>query len=107
MEQGAKIDIATLQPLEKVQEQREQERTAKEIERLRKNAEYRGIADSQPGMQFITIIVLKLEDRVRQLITCDPEAKAYMGILSDIGVKEDLARKAVARLTEMKITHGS
>jgi len=103
MESGTDIDINELRPKEMVVKEREAFTKQKREKTLREQAEYLNIILSPQGKKLIDLIVKKMEKRINYLINEDPEAKAYKKILDELKYKENLAKKAIGDLYDMKL----
>lgn len=101
--QGAEIDIQELRPKEMVDAERNAFKQRKREKTLREQAEYLNVVASPQGKKLIEMIVKKMEKRINQLISNDPEATAYKKILDELKYKENLAKKAIGSLYDMKI----
>ncbi|OPY17015.1 MAG: hypothetical protein A4E74_01548 [Syntrophus sp. PtaB.Bin075] len=102
MNSGPATDIITGMPVEKVAAEREAEARAREELTLKQKAEFLGFARRLDGKKLIDLIQHYLFRRIDELVKNDPQAQAYITLLTDIGVKENQAEKAAARLTAMK-----
>jgi predicted Zn-dependent protease len=103
MQQGPKTDIITGLPLETILTDRETEALAREEASLKSKAEFFGLSESIDGKKLIALIQQNLERRIDYLVDNDPQAKAYMNLLTEIGVKENQAQKAAEKLVNMRI----
>lgn len=99
MNKGADIDIISRRPLEVKQQEKEQADEAK----LRARAQDFGLTSSADGKKIIELVQMYLTRRIEHLMETDEQAKAYMTILNDLGIKESQARKAVLKLTNRAI----
>jgi len=97
-QQGADIDIVTGRP--RIQELAELERINKnkEDERLERQAQYAELLHSATGEKLLGIIQLYLDQRIHELVQTDPQAMAYIKILSDLGVRDAVGRHAAGIL---------
>ena len=96
--QGAEVDIVTGRPLIETQEKNAARLDAQEEERLVRQARYAEILTGPSGEKILGIVRGFLEQRIDELVRADPEAKAYMTILSDLGTREAVGRLAAETL---------
>lgn len=103
MKSGAPTDIATGKPLEQVASDNEQEKQFHDEALLKSKVEFLGLTGSPDGKQLIALVQAHLDRRIDELVTHDPKAQGFVAILSDMGMKENEARKAAQRLVNMRI----
>ena len=96
--QGAEVDIQTGRPLIQTQEAAAARLAAQEEERLVRQARYAEILTGPHGEKILGIVRGFLEKRIDELVRTDPEAKAYLTILSDLGAREAVGRQAAETL---------
>ena len=106
MKSGADIDIVTGKPIEQVTSTRESERLARDEEILKAKAEFMGMTTSPDGKKLIALVQSRLHTRIEALVISDPEAHCLINLLTDLGIKENEAKKAAERLTAQKIKMG-
>lgn len=101
MRAGADTDIVTGKPTAMLAGEQEALLRQKEQARLGAQTAWHGITDSQAGRKILELIEQKLMDRILQLVTADPQAATLHGLAQELGLKDDLARKASEKLTRM------
>jgi len=95
---GWATDPATGRPIVEVAEEREQVKKKAEEDVLRDRAAYVGMLASEPGKLVVGIVKDKLLRRLETLMNSDPESKALVGVLSELGQKDNWAGDAVEKL---------
>jgi len=103
MNAGAATDIITNQPQEMIAQKKAQAARAKEEALLKEKAKYIGLISSQAGQELIKLVQEHLQSRINELVAADPKAQALVAILTDMGVKEAVADKALQRLTTLRL----
>jgi len=107
MNPGAATDIITNQPKELIEKQKDQDTRAKEEALLREKAQFIGLTSSQAGQELIKLVQGHLQRRIDELMADDPKAQALISLLTDMGVKEAAAVKALKRLAALKLRPSS
>ena len=102
MNAGADTDIITNQPKEMVAAKKAEADRAKEEALLKQKTRYIGLTSSQAGQELIALVQAHLQKRVDELIAEDAKAQALVSILTDMGVKEVTAEKALRKLTTLQ-----
>lgn len=97
---GPAIDPTTGQPLEKIEAEATRRLNEKEKTRLKEQAGLSSITQSEASDALRYMIRDRLCRRVQKVLTEDPEAVAYMGILKDLKEKDDLAKYATDKLIQ-------
>jgi hypothetical protein len=100
---GADIDIVTGKPAEMHKKETDQEREQKEEAFLKRQAEMAGLIRSDAGQILVEMIEKRLQARIEEVITADPEAAGYVKILQDLGNKDRLGREAMKKLVSAKL----
>ncbi len=95
---GAETDILTGLPKQIADEDREAAEYGKEEARLKRQAEFLGTIESDAGRLLIEQIRRRLELRLDVLLKADPEARALIDILQDLGFRENAAKAALDKL---------
>jgi hypothetical protein len=95
---GAETDILTGLPKQIADEDREAAEHGKEEARLKRQAEFLGTIESDAGRLLIEQIRRRLELRLDVLLKTDPEARALIDILQDLGFRENAAKAALDKL---------
>jgi hypothetical protein len=103
MKQGVDIDIVSGKPREVVKGANAAEKQTRDENILKNQAEFLGLSGSPDGQKLIALIQDQLNRRIDELVVADPKAQAFVQILSDMGIKEGLAKKAAAKLVAMKV----
>jgi len=97
-QQGAEIDIVTGRPLIQTQADALAAQESQEEQRLKAQAQYAELLRSAPGEQLLSLIRSYLETRIAELAQADPQASAYIKILSDLGAREAIGLRAAQTL---------
>jgi hypothetical protein len=97
-QQGAEIDIITGRPLAKTQAEKEDAARVQEEARLKQHAQYAELLQTPPGEKLLSLILFYLQGRIAELVQADPQSQAYVKILTDLGAKEAVGRKAAETL---------
>lgn len=100
---GVKTDILTGRPVEDEIRKKESQDEAAARQRLKDEAAWQGVGESDAGRQLLALIKGKLDKRVEELVKADPEATAYVKILKEMGLKEATARAAAKALFEKEL----
>jgi len=95
MQTGPSIDPVTRRP-RAVRREKDEERKAYELKKLRAQADRLQIQEDP----VLDLLLARVQKRVDQLITDDPEAQGYVGLLNDMGREFNLAKRAAAALAE-------
>lgn len=102
MKSGAQTDIITNQPKEMIAAKKAEEARAKEEALLKEKAQFIGLTGSQAGQELIALVQEHLQRRINELIAEDPKAQALVSLLTDMGVKEAAAEKAIRKLAALR-----
>jgi len=103
MNSGAETDILTNQPKELLAQKKAEESRIKEENLLKAKTQFIGLTSSQAGQELIKLVLDHLHRRIDELLAADPRAQALISLLSDMGVKEIGAEKALKRLATLKM----
>jgi len=103
MNTGAETDIITNQPKEMLAQQASKKNRAKEESLLKAKAQFIGLTGSQAGQELIKLVQEHLRRRIDELMDADPKAQTLISLLTDMGVREAAADKALARLATLKL----
>lgn len=93
---GVAIDPVTLRPMS--DKTTVQKRDQKEVEQLKKRAEDLVLTESESGRKVLQLIRSKLQTRIENILATDPETKALVELLYELGVRTHVARKAMETL---------
>jgi len=97
---GVKTRFGSMVP-EEVDQERQKVLTEKaQKERLEKQAGFLGVLNAQASKELVKMIDEKLTARVEELVKNDSQAKSYIEILKELGVKQGAARKAAKELQD-------
>jgi hypothetical protein len=99
----ADVDIQSGKPVDLVAKEKEIEKKRREDQMLKLRASMAGISRSQDGQRLIDLVKSLLIRRVEQVLMDDPEAKAYLEVLTALGFTEKLAEEAIKKLTDRRI----
>ena len=95
---GLDVDIASGRPLDEVQTEQAVPAAAADEKRLAKQADFQGITNSPAGKQLQEMIRAKLMGHIARLLREDKEAMCLLGLMQEMGMKEDFATFAVTKL---------
>lgn len=94
------VDIETGRPVEEALQEKAREREHREKQILEEKAGFAEVLGSETGQALIGLVQGYLQRRIEVLIDQDPQAKAYLTILNDLGYKGNEAAQAVKVLME-------
>jgi len=100
---GVKTDILTGRPVEDEIRKKDMKAETEAKERLKAEASWQGVAESDAGRKLLDLIRDKLDKRVEELVKADPESSAYVKILKEMGLKEATARAAAKALFDKEL----
>jgi hypothetical protein len=95
---GVKVDPVTLKPVTANPEDKALAAEELKDKNLKAQAAWMNVSQTEAGRQLVDLIREKLNARVSALVKADPEADAYVKILTDLGVKEGMATAASREL---------
>ena len=94
------VDIKTGLPKEMVEEDKEKKREALDNKLAAEGVEIKKELSSSEGRRFIQTIKDKLEQRAHYLIMQDPECKALIDLVDDLGYKIALSKGMSEKMVE-------
>jgi predicted metal-dependent hydrolase len=94
------VDIPTGLPKELVEESKEKKQEALNQKLAAEGAEVKKELASPEGKKFVQMIRTKLEQRAQFLIQQDPECKALLDIVDDLGYKIALSKGMAEKMME-------
>ena len=97
METGASIDPVDLRPKQFGKEIGAKKK-AEEKKRLEEQAKDLSLVYSDEADRFKELIMGRMENRIMELVSEDPEAMAYEKLLRELGHKINVAKRATERL---------
>lgn len=97
------VDIVSGKPKDLVQAEKKGERQAKNQRLQAVGEEIQKELKETQGKHFVKVIRGQLEIRIDSLVHNDPECKAYVSILNELGITLNVARLAAERLVREKI----
>lgn len=97
------IDIMTGRPVNATIEEKKAIEQNKLAEQAIQGKAAEEQLNSQEGNGFITLVQNYLARRIDELVLADPEAKAYIEILTGLGHQVIIGKKAAQRLVEMRL----
>jgi hypothetical protein len=100
---GADIDIVTGRPVELKRKADEAIREKIEQDGLKRQAELAGLVQSDAGQLLVKLIGERLDARIEQLVSSDPEATAYVNVLKEMGNKDRIGREAMKRIVAARL----
>ena len=106
LSKGIATDPATGRPFPETEDAKKQIREKREEEVLKDRAAYATMLSSEPGKMLVEIVRGRLINRIKWLVEADPEARAYVGLLVELGVKDSLAGDAVTKLIDRYMRKG-
>lgn len=98
METGVKTDMVSGRPLDKVADEKRLEKRKAEQARLKADVEKLGLSQGADGRLLQEMVKKAAIGRIEKLIEDDPEMKAYVNILKEMGNTENIARRAYEKL---------
>ncbi len=99
--QGSDVDIVTGRPVGMEPGASAGHKGPDEVSRLKSNAAFLETIESEDGRKMVDIVYRQFLRRAGELISEDPECKAYMVVLKDFGSKRVLAESAANDLAQM------
>jgi uncharacterized membrane protein len=98
MDRGLATDIATGRPLFEEKQDKAEESQKAEERQLQARATFAMALQTDAGKQLMEVIRKRLMSRIQALVTHDPEAKALVDVMTDLGIKAAVAEEAMEEL---------
>ncbi len=96
--QGASMDPVSGRPVQEKEKQKRQQAHGKEVEQLRKQAQFNTVNESEAAGHLRELLFGRLYARIKNVLQDDEQAKAYVDMLSCLNEQADLAARATELL---------